>query len=118
MLLPMNLDPQALLTSLSDATRLRLIYLFARRGELCVCQLVTALDCHQPKVSKHLGILRKKAIIVGRREGQWIHYRINPDLHVWANNTINELVLGCCTRSPHQEDEARLLETPPISRCA
>ena len=114
----MDLDPQSLLTSLSDATRLRILYLLARQGELCVCNLVTALDSPQPKVSKHLAVPRKKAIIVGRREGQWIHYRINPDLHVWANNTINELVLGCSSRSPHQEDEVRLLETPPASRCA
>lgn len=114
----MNLDPLSLLNSLSDTTRLRIVYLLSRQDELCVCELVSALDSPQPKVSKHLGILRKRAIIVGRREGQWIHYRINPDLHVWANNTINELVLGCCTRSPHREDEARLLETSPVSRCA
>ena len=46
----MDLDPQSLLTSLSDATRLRIVYLLARQGELCVCELVAALDSPQPKV--------------------------------------------------------------------
>ena len=114
----MELDPQSLLSSLSDATRLRLVYLLKRHGELCVCVLVDALDTPQPKVSKHLAVLRKNGIILGRRQGQWIHYRINPDLHAWADNILDELVEGCISRAPYGEDEGRLLQNRRLLGCA
>ena len=109
----MNLDANDLLSALADPTRLRIVVLLFRHGELCGCELVTALDTHQPKVSKHLAILRKHALISGRRSGQWIHYRLNPELPLWAGNVIRELVAGCDLRPEFRFDEARL--TDPVS---
>ena len=37
--------------SLSDETRARATLLIAHQGELCVCELMCALDDSQPKVS-------------------------------------------------------------------
>lgn len=114
----MDLTPQLLLTSLSDATRLRLVSLLAQHEELCVCELVSALATQQPKVSKHLAILRGNGIILSRRHGQWIYYRMSPELPLWAVNTIEALVQGCSSRSPYQGDEMRLAENNPVTSCA
>ena len=113
----MTLDANDLLSALADPTRLRIVVLLFRHGELCVCELVNALDTHQPKVSKHLAILRKHALISGRRSGQWIHYRLNPELPIWAGNVIRELVTGCDLRSEFRVDEARLIDPASGTGC-
>ncbi len=64
--------------ALSDETRLRIIKLL-ERGELCVCDLVAALDMSQPKVSFHLNVLKEAGLIKDRKQGKWSHYRIEPD---------------------------------------
>jgi ArsR family transcriptional regulator, arsenate/arsenite/antimonite-responsive transcriptional repressor len=110
-------DPQTLIAALADATRLRIVSLLMRRGELCVCELVSAMDTQQPKVSKHLAILRSSQVISSRREGQWIHYRINPELPTWAFQVIVHLVDGCLPRSPYREDITRLAGNRPSGVC-
>jgi len=62
--------------SLSDETRLRVIKLL-EHGELCVCDITAALDMVQPKVSFHLGTLKQAGLIKDRKQGKWIHYRLN-----------------------------------------
>jgi ArsR family transcriptional regulator len=66
----------SILKALSDETRLRILKLL-ECGELCVCDIFTALDMIQPKVSFHLGVLKDAGLISDRREGRWIHYRLN-----------------------------------------
>ncbi len=62
---------------LEDPFRLRILRLL-RQGELCVCELVDALGgIPQYKVSRHLGALRRGKLVVARREGRWIHYRLD-----------------------------------------
>jgi len=62
--------------ALSDETRLRIVKLL-EKGELCVCDIVAALDIVQPKASFHLGVLKDAGLIQDRREGKWMHYRIH-----------------------------------------
>jgi len=62
--------------ALSDETRLRILKLL-ERGELCVCDIVAALDMIQPNVSFHLGVLKEAGFIKDRRQGKWIHYSID-----------------------------------------
>lgn len=62
--------------ALSDETRLRILKLL-EHGELCVCDIVAALDMIQPNVSFHLGVLREAGFIKDRRQGKWIHYSID-----------------------------------------
>lgn len=62
--------------ALSDETRLRILKLL-ERGELCVCDIVAALDMIQPKVSFHLRILKEAGLIKDRKQGKWIHYTID-----------------------------------------
>jgi len=62
--------------ALSDETRLRVLKLL-EEGELCVCDIVAALDMVQPKVSFHLSVLKEAGLIKDRKQGKWIHYRID-----------------------------------------
>ena len=62
--------------ALSDETRLRIIKLL-EQGELCVCDIVAALDMVQPKVSFHLNALKEAGLIKDRKAGRWIHYRLD-----------------------------------------
>jgi ArsR family transcriptional regulator len=62
--------------ALSDETRLRIVKLL-EQGELCVCDIFSALDMVQPKVSFHLSVLKEAGLITDRKEGRWVHYRID-----------------------------------------
>jgi ArsR family transcriptional regulator len=66
----------SLFKALSDETRLRIVKLL-ENGELCVCHLVAAVDMSQPKVSFHLKVLKVAGLVKDRREGKWMHYRLN-----------------------------------------
>ncbi len=66
----------AVFKALSDETRLRIIKLL-EKGELCVCDIVAALDIVQPKASFHLGVLWEAGLIKDRKQGKWIHYSLN-----------------------------------------
>ena len=68
-------DLARIFAALADPTRLRLLNLIAGR-EVCVCYLVEVLRQSQPKVSRHLAYLRKAGVVAARREGKWMHYRI------------------------------------------
>jgi ArsR family transcriptional regulator len=64
-----------LFKAFADPVRLRLLSLLAA-GEVCVCHLHEALDLPQSTVSRHLAYLRKRGLVVGRKEGLWVHYRL------------------------------------------
>lgn len=62
--------------ALTDETRLRILKLL-EHGELCVCEIVAALDIVQPKVSFHLATLKDAGLVNDTKHGKWIHYRLN-----------------------------------------
>jgi ArsR family transcriptional regulator len=64
-----------LFRALGDPTRLRLLNLMAEQ-EICVCYFTAVIGAPQPKISRHLGYLRKAGIVAARREGKWMHYRL------------------------------------------
>jgi ArsR family transcriptional regulator, arsenate/arsenite/antimonite-responsive transcriptional repressor len=68
-------DLAPLFAALADVTRLRLLNLIAGR-EVCVCHLVDVLGQSQPKISRHLAYLRRAGVVAARREGKWMHYRM------------------------------------------
>jgi ArsR family transcriptional regulator len=61
--------------ALSEGTRLRIVKLL-EHGELCVCDIVAALDMIQPKVSFHLAVLKDAGLLKDRKQGKWTHYSI------------------------------------------
>ncbi len=64
--------------ALSEETRLRILKLL-ENGELCVCDIVAALDMVQPRVSFHLNALKEARLLKDRKQGRWTHYRIDDD---------------------------------------
>lgn len=88
------LTPILLFKALSDETRLRCLALIGQ-GERCVCDLTGALQLSQPKVSRHLAQFRASGILLDRRQGQWVYYRINPELPQWALNIVREAQAAC-----------------------
>lgn len=83
------MDAITLFKSLADETRLRILLLTHNQQELCVCELTTALNEIQPKISRHLAYLRKAGILSDRRQGQWVYYRIHPNLPSWAVEVLS-----------------------------
>ena len=68
----------ALFKALSEPVRLRIVHLLRQRGELCVCDLVDALELPQSAVSRHLAYLRHHGLVAARREGTWMYYQLAP----------------------------------------
>lgn len=61
--------------ALSDETRLRILALLSA-GELCVCDLMAALELPQSTVSRHLAYLRHAGLVDDERRGIWMFYRL------------------------------------------
>jgi len=78
---PNPLEPIAfLLETISPLTRLQIL-LAIGTGEACVCHLEAALGLRQAYISQHLMALRKAELLLDRREGRYIFYRLkDPSL--------------------------------------
>ncbi|MCY1442865.1 HTH-type transcriptional repressor AseR [compost metagenome] len=84
-----QLTPTIVFKCLADDTRVRLMLLITREEELCVCELTCALDESQPKISRHLAQLRTSGLLADRRQGQWVYYRLHPDLPDWVRRVLS-----------------------------
>ncbi len=69
------------LRALGDERRLRLLRLLLTKKELCVCELVDALNLPQYEVSRNLAALRKAGLVDDRRDGLWAYYFIPETAH-------------------------------------
>jgi ArsR family transcriptional regulator len=88
--------------------------LLSLHDELCVCDLMLALNLSQPKISRHLAQLREFTVLTAQRRGQWVFYRLNADLPVWmievlkvtAHNSAEELAdnMSCLSGNPDQNN--------------
>jgi ArsR family transcriptional regulator, arsenate/arsenite/antimonite-responsive transcriptional repressor len=63
---------------LADEARLEILWLLFNHRELCVCDIMAALEITQSKASRHLGTLRHAALVTDRREGLWSYYALRP----------------------------------------
>jgi ArsR family transcriptional regulator len=93
---------------LADSTRLRCLMLMQSEGELCVCELTHALNLSQPKISRHLAHLREAGVLVARRNGTWMNYRINPDLQGWLLGILQATLDGIRHTEPFISDRKML----------
>jgi ArsR family transcriptional regulator len=108
----MTLEADTLFRLLSDATRLRVVMLLQQAGELCVCELTHALDLSQPKISRHLAHLREGGLLLTRRDGLWMYYRINPALPEWAGKILQATLAGNARNQPFHDDQRALADMP------
>jgi len=83
-------NPLQFYKCLADDTRLKAMLLISHQEELCVCELVAALELSQPKVSRHLAQLRQCGLLSDRKQNQWVYYSINKALPKWAKNVLTQ----------------------------
>ena len=96
----------------ADPTRLRILHLLLR-GELCVCDIVSALGVPQPMASRHLAYLREAGLVESRRDGLWMYYKLSPAEAAFHKKLID--CLGCCAQDlPQLAKDAKKLSR---SRC-
>ena len=95
--------------ALADKNRVRILLALNGREELCVWQLIDMLQLAPSTVSKHLFILRNARLVLGRKDGRWMYYRLNTDE---ASSTVAgalKWVIRSLDEDPLvQRDDARL----------
>ena len=85
------MDQSDFFKCLSDRTRLDILKLILARKNVCVCEITEQLQLSQPKISRHLALLRNFSILLDERKGQWVYYRLNPNLPEWVNSVLEVL---------------------------
>jgi DNA-binding transcriptional ArsR family regulator len=102
-----------LFKALADRTRLRIAVLLTGR-ELCVCDLTRVLALPQSSVSRHMSVLKTGGLVLDRREGKWVHYRLSeiPPL-----NELKSYFLSMRRREPYFEDQKSLQEYLKVKKC-
>jgi ArsR family transcriptional regulator, arsenate/arsenite/antimonite-responsive transcriptional repressor len=117
----MNITPTDFFAALANDIRLRCLMLLLEHDELCVCELTHALGTAQPHVSRHLAQLRELGVVMDRRSGLWVHYRIHPSLPEWARGVLRETAVGVIDQPPFVDDAHSLSampNRPSAARCA
>ena len=95
--------------ALGDETRLRIMSLLIDGGELCVCDIMAALNLPQSTVSRHLANLRNAGLVDDRRQGIWMNYRINQK-EIEHAPAIFELLARILAALEQADEDRRLLK--------
>ena len=98
---------ELLFKALAERTRLRLLNLMSA-GEVCVCFFVEVLGASQPKISRHLAYLRRAGVVAARREGKWMHYRVEAPADPHAARVFVEVMAWLSEEREMQKDRARM----------
>lgn len=101
-----------LFKNLSDETRLGIVLLLREMGELCVCDLCSALEQSQPKISRHLAMLRESGLLLDRKQGKWVYYRLSPHMPSWVAQVIEQAWLS------QQDDIKALARKLSVANCS
>jgi ArsR family transcriptional regulator len=88
-------DPDIqLLAALADPTRLEILRELAGSAEVCACDFTSCCDVSQPTISHHLKVLRDAGVVTSERRGNWVFYRIAPNLIERLGGIAQSLVPG------------------------
>lgn len=69
-------DLAKIFKALGDENRLRILNML-RGEERCACMLLDEMHISQPTLSHHMKILCDANLVIGRKEGKWMHYQLN-----------------------------------------
>ncbi len=89
--------------ALCDENRVQ-IFRLLQDGERCACHLLEEMELTQPTLSHHMKILCDSGLVVGRKEGKWMHYSISADGVQTAMECLRTLTSvsgensNCCNR--------------------
>jgi ArsR family transcriptional regulator len=98
------ITPHELFSLLSDETRLRCLILLQKEGELCVCEISQIIGSIQPKISRHLALMRNSRLVLDKRRGQWVYYSLDPSLPNWAKRIIKTTLENLMKEEPYHSD--------------
>jgi len=97
----------AVFRALADETRLRILNLFVKSGEvLCVCELIDALKLPQYAVSKALTIMKNAGLFNVNKKGTWVYYELSPTPD--HNKKLFKFLKKYLSKGIFPEDELRL----------
>lgn len=102
-------DFELFFNALADRTRLRILNLMGE-DEVCVCFFVEVLETNQPKISRHLAYLRRSGIVATRKEGLWMHYRIEELKNEDARRIWRDVQIYLSNDKEMQKDRKRLVK--------
>jgi ArsR family transcriptional regulator len=89
---------------LADEARLKILWLLFNHDELCVCDIMIALEITQSKASRHLATLKHAGLVTDRKDGLWSHYALRP-----AQDELTKAHLTLLRRSLSSRPDADLL---------
>ena len=89
--MPDNKKMAAMFKAFADENRIQILELL-RDGERCACMLLEEMKITQPTLSHHMKILCDAGVVVGRKEGKWMHYSISEDGLGSVRNYLDELM--------------------------
>lgn len=101
----------------ANPIRLRILNLLQEQKELCVCDLCELLGEAQPKVSRHLAILRGTGLVAVRSDGKWKFYGL-AEARTPLHRTLLRCVRSCLAGLDElAADRERLAALEPRLRC-
>lgn len=88
-----------------DENRIKILQLLST-GEKCACKLLEELNVTQPTLSHHMKTLCDSGVVIGRKEGKWMHYSISEEGAKYAAKCLQELTKvsgangeeSCCSK--------------------
>jgi ArsR family transcriptional regulator len=104
--------------ALSEEPRLRILNLLLTHGELCVCDIMAALELPQSTASRHLAYLKKTGWVDDRREAVWIHYSIARDTQPLLQDLVPLLKRHLAASGVTIADQQRLEAFSRHNSCA
>lgn len=111
------MSPHELFALLSDETRLRCLMLLQKKRELCVCEFSQIIGSLQPKISRHLALLRNAGLVTDERRGQWIYYAMNPALPEWMKSIVESSLENFKQQDPYSSDLEKLQNLQEENLC-
>jgi ArsR family transcriptional regulator, arsenate/arsenite/antimonite-responsive transcriptional repressor len=84
----------ALLAALGSEYRMRMVELLAT-GERCVCEITPHFPTSFSVVSHHLSVLAQAGVVVSRRDGRWMRYRLADDSVLELLGLARQLARQC-----------------------
>jgi ArsR family transcriptional regulator len=111
------MTPNDLFSLLSDETRLRCLVLLQNEEELCVCEISRIIGSIQPKISRHLALMRKSGLVSDERRGQWVYYCIDQSLPAWAKGIIETTYENLMNEEPYRSDLKKICSLKKENIC-
>jgi len=84
----MEYNTVEILKAISDPIRLSIIKRLYSKDELCACDILDDYKITQPTLSFHMKKLTQCGLVVSRKDGTWVRYKVNSDYY---NLLINDL---------------------------